>query len=82
MRDTTCVILAGLPVPAQGEPFLPGPTFSGTYHFSGEPETSPSTYGRYHNPTWSRLEQALGELEADQPSCLLPAWLPSQRFLA
>jgi len=63
MRDATRVILAGLPVPAQGEPFLPGPTFSGTYHFSGEPETSPYTYGRYHNPTWSRLEQALGELE-------------------
>lgn len=63
MRDATRVILAGLPVPAQGEPFLPGPTFSGTYHFGGEPETSPYTYGRYHNPTWSRLEQALGELE-------------------
>jgi len=63
MRDATRVILAGLPVPAQGEPFLPGPTFSGAYHFSGEPETSPYTYGRYHNPTWSRLEQALGELE-------------------
>src|SRR5258708_4927342 len=63
MRDATRVILAGLPVPAQGEPFLPGPTFASTYHFSGEPETSPYTYGRYHNPTWTHFEQALSELE-------------------
>ena len=63
MHDATRVILAGLPVPVQGAPFLPGPTFSGTYHFSGEPDTSPYTYGRYHNPTCSRRDQALGELE-------------------
>jgi len=31
MRVATRVVLAGLPVPAQGEPFLPGPTFSGAY---------------------------------------------------
>jgi cystathionine gamma-lyase len=43
MRDATRIILAGLPVPAQGEPFLPGPTFAGTYHFTGEPESSPYT---------------------------------------
>lgn len=63
MHDATRVIRAGMPVPAQGEPFMPGPVFAGTYHFSGEPETSPYTYGRYHNPTWTRFEQALGELE-------------------
>jgi cystathionine gamma-lyase len=63
MRDATRVILAGLPVATQGEPFQPGPTFAGTYYFSGEPETSPYTYGRYHNPTWTRFEQALSELE-------------------
>ena len=63
MHDATRVILAGMPAITQGEPFLPGPTFAGTYHFSGEPETSPYTYGRYHNPTWTRFEQALSELE-------------------
>jgi cystathionine gamma-lyase len=63
MRDATRVILAGMPAVVQGEPLLPGPTFAGTYHFSGEPETSPYTYGRYHNPTWTRFEQALSELE-------------------
>ncbi len=63
MRDATRVILAGMGDAVQGEPLLPGPTFAGTYYFSGEPETSPYTYGRYHNPTWTRFEQALSELE-------------------
>src|SRR5205807_667381 len=63
MRDATRIVRAGLPDVAQGEPFLPGPTFAGTYHFSGEPTTSAYTYGRYHNPTWTRFEQALSELE-------------------
>jgi cystathionine gamma-lyase len=48
---------------AQGEPFLPGPTFAGTYGFRGEPGTAAYTYGRYHNPTWTHFEHALGELE-------------------
>ena len=54
---------AGLPRTRQGEPFLPGPTFASAYHFSGEPSSSEYTYGRYHNPTWTRFEQALAELE-------------------
>ena len=29
MRDGTRVVRAGLPQVAQGEPFLPGPTFAG-----------------------------------------------------
>ena len=63
MRDGTRVVRAGLPHVAQGAPFLPGPTFAGPYHLSGEPSTSDYSYGRYHNPTWTRFEQALGELE-------------------
>jgi cystathionine gamma-lyase len=63
MRDGTRVVRAGLPPTSQGEPFLPGPTFAGTYAFSGEPGTSAYTYGRYHNPTWTNFERALGELE-------------------
>jgi cystathionine gamma-lyase len=63
MRDATRVVRAGLPDVAQGEPFLSGPTFAGTYHLIGEPATSTYTYGRYHNPTWTRFEQALSELE-------------------
>jgi len=63
MHSGTRVIRAGLPKPAQGAPFLPGPTFAGTYHTAGDPAGSPFTYGRFHNPTWTQYEQALSELE-------------------
>jgi len=52
-----------LPPSAQGTPFLPGPTFAGTYHAAGDPASSLFTYGRFHNPTWTQYEQALSELE-------------------
>src|SRR5260221_4971074 len=63
MRDGTRVIRAGLPDFAQGEPFLPGPTFANPYHLAGDPSSSPYSYARYHNPTWTHFEKALGELE-------------------
>jgi cystathionine gamma-lyase len=63
MRDGTRVIRAGLPERAQGAPFLPGPTFAGAYHFTGDPAEATYTYGRYHNPTWTHFERALSELE-------------------
>src|SRR5262245_24890078 len=63
MREATRVVRAGLPPAAQGEPFLPGPIFAGAYHAAGDPAQSPYTYGRFHNPTWTRFEDALTELE-------------------
>ncbi len=63
MRIGTKVIHAGLSPAAQGEPFLSGVVFAGTYHASGDPSTIPYTYGRFDNPTWTRFEQALSELE-------------------
>ncbi len=63
MRDATRVVRAGLPEPAQGEPFLPGPTFISTTHLAGDPASAPYSYGRYDNPTWSAYERALAELE-------------------
>lgn len=63
MRDGTRVIRAGLPDFVQGEPFLPGPTFANPFHLIGDPSSSPYSYGRYHNPTWTIFEQALSELE-------------------
>ena len=63
MKDATRVVRAGLPDVAQGQAFLPGPTFAGTYHLAGDPESSVYTYGRYDNPTWSAYEKAIGELE-------------------
>jgi cystathionine gamma-lyase len=63
MRIGTKVIHAGLAPAAQGETFLPGVTFAGPYYASGDPSTSPYTYGRDHNPTWTQFERALSELE-------------------
>ena len=63
MRDGTRVVRAGLPDVAQGEPFLPGPTFANPYHLAGDPSSSPYSYARYHNPTWTHFERALSELE-------------------
>jgi cystathionine gamma-lyase len=56
-------VRAGLPEPLAYEPGFPGPVFAAHYHLPGDP-TGPYTYGRYSNPTWTRLEQAIGELEA------------------
>jgi cystathionine gamma-lyase len=64
--DSTRTAHAGLPAGADGEPFLPGPTFAAPYHLAGSADASRFNYGRYDNPTWARLEQALGELEGSQ----------------
>jgi cystathionine gamma-lyase len=61
--DGTRAIHAGLGPAAQYEPLLPGPQFASLYHLSGDPTGHPLEYGRYGNPTWTRWEQALGELE-------------------
>src|SRR5262249_33852151 len=63
MRIGTKVIRAGLPPAEQGKPFSVGVSFAATYYAGGEPSSSPYTYGRYHNPTWTQFEDALGELE-------------------
>jgi cystathionine gamma-lyase len=61
--DGTRAVHAGLPRADQGEPFLPGPTFAAPFHATGDPEQVAYYYGRHHNPTWTRFEAALGELE-------------------
>lgn len=53
----------------QGAPFLPGPTFAAKYHLYGAPSSSPYTYGRHNNPTWTHFENALGELEGGTAVC-------------
>jgi len=63
MRIRTKVVRAGLAPAAPGEPFRTGVTFAGAYHAAGDPSASPYSYGRYHNPTWTQFERALGELE-------------------
>jgi cystathionine gamma-lyase len=43
-----------------------GPQFSSTYTAPGDPAHNLLTYGRFHNPTWTAWEEALGVLEGGQ----------------
>ncbi|SCG69552.1 cystathionine gamma-lyase [Micromonospora coxensis] len=64
-HDGTRCVHAGLPEPAPGDPFLPGPVFAAPYHLDPwqGPAASPNGYGRPDNPTRRLLEAAIGELE-------------------
>ncbi|OKH99895.1 cystathionine gamma-lyase [Streptomyces sp. CB02923] len=66
--DSTRSVRAGLPAAEAYEPSLPGPVFAAHYHLPGD-ATGPYTYGRESNPTWTRLEAAIGGLESpDEPA--------------
>ena len=64
---STRAVHAGIPAPAQGEPFLPGPVFAAPFHLAGDPD--PSGYARYVNPTYTRFEEAVGSLEGGSAVC-------------
>jgi cystathionine gamma-lyase len=68
----TRAVHAGLPAPAQGEPFLPGPVFAAPFHLAGDADAHRYGYHRYGNPTWSHYEAALGELEGGE-AVVLPS---------
>lgn len=61
--DGTRAVRAGLPEAEAYEPALPGPVFAAHYHLPGD-ASGPFVYGRDTNPTWSRLERAISELES------------------
>ncbi len=67
MQPTTRLVRAGLPEPpaklAPGAAIHPGPVFASAFAAPGEPSDAPYTYARFHNPTWQKLEEALGTLE-------------------
>ena len=60
------MVRAGLPEAEQGTPFLPGPVLAAPFHLQGEVASSDLVYTRYGNPTWSRYEAALAELEGGE----------------
>jgi cystathionine gamma-lyase len=62
-RPATRVVHAGRPDATSGEPLLPGPVFAAPFHLRGAADSAPYGYGRYHNPTFTGYERALGELE-------------------
>lgn len=66
MHRDTVILHAGYADPRESGPFRGGPVFSSTFTSPGDPAAHALTYGRFHNPTWTAWEQALGELEGGQ----------------
>jgi cystathionine gamma-lyase len=65
MRDATRVVRSGLTKAVTGEPLHGSPVFVSTFHTVGEPDDRLYSYGRSHQPTWTDLERAIGEMEVD-----------------
>jgi cystathionine gamma-lyase len=66
MRDTTKIIRSTLTPVVAGEPLNLGPVFAAPYHAPGDPSNTPYTYARAHNPTWTSLEKAIGQMESGE----------------
>ena len=64
MRDSTKVIRSTLTPTVPGEPLHSGPVFAGPFHTPGDPSDTRYTYARSHNPTWTELETAIGQMES------------------
>jgi len=64
MRDSTRIIRSTLTAAVPGEPLHSGPVFAAPYHTPGDPADAPYSYGRSHNPTWTELERAIGQMES------------------
>ncbi len=63
MHRDTLIVHAGYRKNTEPGPFLSGPQFSSTYTSPGDPSQHALTYGRFHNPTWTAWEDALGVLD-------------------
>jgi cystathionine gamma-lyase len=66
MHDSTKIIRSTLTRAVAGEPLHVSPVFAAPYHTPGDPNEAPYSYARSHNPTWTALERALGQMESGQ----------------
>ena len=66
MHRDTAILHAGYRGSDEPGPFRAGPQFSSTYASPGDPASHALTYGRFHNPTWTAWESALGALEGGE----------------
>lgn len=64
MNDATRAVRTGLTEPVTGAPIHAGPVFVSTFH-TPQDVTTGYTYARSHQPTWTSLERAIGELEVN-----------------
>ncbi len=65
MKDATRAVRSGLTRAVESAPIHAGPVFVSTFHTPGAGVSAEYSYGRSHQPTWTALERALGELEVD-----------------
>ena len=64
MHDATKIIRSTLTRAVAGEPLHPSPVFAAPFHTPGDPSAAPYSYARSHNPTWTVLERAIGQMES------------------
>jgi cystathionine gamma-synthase len=63
LRAETLAVAAGRPPRVVDAPLNTPPTFAATYIGTHQPGHGDLGYGRYGNPSWSALEEAIGALE-------------------
>ena len=63
VKDSTRTVRSGLTEKVSGEALHRGPVFVSTFHTPGDSGAKGYSYGRSHQPTWTDLERAIGELE-------------------
>jgi cystathionine gamma-synthase len=66
LRRETVAVTAGRPDRVVDAPLNPPVVFASTYIGAHEMSAAEIGYGRYGNPTWQALEQAIGALEGGQ----------------
>ena len=72
LRPETLAVIAGRPPRVVDAPLNPPVVFASTYIGAHDTNTAKIGYGRYGNPTWHALEEAIGALEGGQAlTCLL-----------
>ncbi|HET6759359.1 MAG TPA: PLP-dependent transferase, partial [Propionibacteriaceae bacterium] len=63
LRLETVAVTAGRPERVVDAPLNPPVVFASTYIGAHDVSAAEIGYGRYGNPTWQALEQAIGALE-------------------
>jgi len=63
MHRDTRILEAGYPRPSSPGAFVPPVQFASTFATPGDPAQYAHTYGRFHNPTWTAWETALGVID-------------------
>ncbi|SNT22401.1 cystathionine gamma-lyase [Granulicella rosea] len=64
MQEATRIIRSTLSAATPGQPLHAGPVFAAPFHAPGDPSETEYTYARSHNPTWTELEEAIGQMES------------------